>query len=36
MLETKPWERAPAYIKGQAKKAAAAKKAGRKKATRKR
>jgi predicted transcriptional regulator len=33
MLETKPWERAPAYIKGQAKKAAAAKKSGRKKAT---
>jgi len=36
MLETKPWERAPAYVKGQATKAAAAKKAGRKKATRRR
>jgi predicted transcriptional regulator len=35
MLDTKPWERAPAYIKGQAKKAAAAKKSGRKKAMRK-
>jgi predicted transcriptional regulator len=31
MLDTKPWERAPAYIKGQAKKAAA-KKSGRKRA----
>jgi len=36
MLETKPWERAPAYIKGQATKAAAAKKAGKKKGTRRR
>jgi predicted transcriptional regulator len=33
MLDTKPWEMAPAYIKGQAKKAAAAKQSGRKKAT---
>jgi predicted transcriptional regulator len=35
MLETKPWERAPAYIKGQATKAATAKKSARKKSTRK-
>ena len=35
MLETKPWKKSPTYIKGQQAKAAAAKKAGRKKATRK-
>jgi len=34
--EVRPWEKAPAYVKGQEKKAAAAKKAGRKKGTRKR
>jgi predicted transcriptional regulator len=32
----RPWEKTPTYMKGQAKKAAAAKKSGRKKATRKR
>jgi len=33
--EVRPWEKAPAYVKAQKQKAAAAKKAGRKKATRK-
>jgi predicted transcriptional regulator len=34
--EVRPWEKAPAYVKAQEKKTAAAKKAGRKKGTRKR
>jgi predicted transcriptional regulator len=34
--EVRPWEKAPAYVKAQEQKAAAAKKAGRKKGTRKR
>ncbi len=36
MSEVKPWEKSPQYMKAQEERAAAAKKAGRKKATRKR
>ena len=34
MLEVKPWEKSPTYVKSQKKKTAATKKSGRKKATR--